>query len=97
LNTKVKGKTLADFRAKHDKSVIVPAKLNAALAAMVKEGGGDNWDYEGDFLKRAGVANQDASPFRDQFKAHIVETGGRNAKRVWVATAKGADKFRSAL
>lgn len=89
-----KGKTLDDFRAAHDKNVIVPAKIKKALADMEKEGGAENWDYEVQFIKRAGICVTDLAMFREQFADHIVETSGRNPKRVWIANSKAAQKFR---
>lgn len=93
----VKAKTLADFRAAHDPNVIVPTKIRNALAQMEKEGGPENWEYEGDFIKRSGVSQGQMGQFRSEFEAHVVETAsnnGRAAKRVWIANAKAAAKFR---
>lgn len=90
---KAAGKTLADFRAAHDKSVIVPTKLKKALEKMAAISW-DTWDYEGDFLRNAGIAPQDCTPYRGQFEEHIVETAGKNPKRVWFATPKAAKAAR---
>jgi hypothetical protein len=87
------GRTLADFRAAHDKNVIVPSKIRAALAEMEKEHA-ENWSYEADLIKRAGISQTDMSMFRDQFAEHIVETSGKTSKRVWFASAKVAAKVR---
>ena len=90
-------KTLDDFRAAHDKNVIVPNKIRAALSALEKEGA-ENWEYELDFLKRSGLSVTDLATFRSQFEAHIVEaasTHGRSAKRVWFGNAKVAAKVRA--
>ena len=87
------GKTLADFRAAHDKNVIVPAKIKKALADMEAEHP-ENWSYESDFMKRAGISQTDLGAFRDQFAEHIVETTGKNTKLVWFASAKVAAKVR---
>ena len=87
------GKTLADFRSAHDKNVIVPAKLKKALADMEAEHP-ENWAYEGDVIKRAGISQTEMSAFRDQFAEHIVETSGKTAKRVWFASTKVAAKVR---
>jgi hypothetical protein len=95
--SKPKGKTLADFRALHDRSVIIPNKIRAALAQMETEGGPENWEYEGELVRRAGIAQCDISMFRHLFEAHIVdtpETARQHKKRVWVASAKAAVKFR---
>lgn len=88
-----RGKTLADFRAAHDKNVIVPAKIRKVLADMEAEHP-ENWCYEGDLIKAAGVSQTDMATFRDQFAEHIVETSGRTPKRVWFASAKAAAKAR---
>ena len=88
-----KGKTLADFRAAHDKNVIVPAKIKKVLADMEADHP-ENWCYEGDLIKAGGISQADIATFRDQFAEHIVETGGRTPKRVWFASSKIAAKVR---
>jgi hypothetical protein len=88
-----KTKRLADYQNKHDKSVTVPRAIRDTLAAMAKEAP-DAWEYDADFLRRAGVAQSEIGAYRDQFADHIVMTGGKQTKRVWVATAKEAKKFR---
>lgn len=89
-----KPKTLADFRAVHDKSVVIPNKIRARLAAMLKIGPEEH-DFEVDFLKAAGVATNEIGAYRDQFDAHIVTVGGtRNPKKVWFADPKVAKKAR---
>ncbi|MBP8231776.1 MAG: hypothetical protein KAY22_05680 [Rhizorhabdus sp.] len=97
--TKAKARTLADFRAAHDQSVIVPNKLRTALAQLQAEGGDENWEYESDFLRRAGVSNSVIGQYRDQFATHIasvrVSTHGGGFKRIWIATTKAAAKFRA--
>lgn len=90
---KAQARTLADFRAAHDKNVIVPSKIRAALAEMEKEHA-ENWMYESDFIKRAGISQTDASMFRDHFADHVVETSGKTSKKVWFASAKVAAKVR---
>ncbi len=87
------GKTLADFRAAHDKNVIVPARIKKALADMEVEHP-ENWLYEGEFMKRAGISQTDLGMFREQFAEHVIETSGRNAKKVWFASTKVAAKVR---
>jgi|SRR6185437_5839693 len=87
------GKTLADFRAAHDRNVIVPAKIQKALADMLAEHP-ENWLYELEFMKRAGISQTDMGMFREQFADHVVETGGKSPKRVWFASEKVAEKAR---
>jgi hypothetical protein len=88
-----KPKTLADFRAVHDKSVVIPNKIKARLAAMLKIGPEEH-DYESDFLRAAQVSNTDIGTHRQQFERHIVSVGGKNPKRVWFADPKVAAKAR---
>lgn len=91
--TKTKGKTLADFRFAHDRNVVVPNKLKAALAQLAAEGE-ENWAYEQDLLGIAKISTTDLSQFRDQFSDHVVETTGKNAKRIWFANIKVAARAR---
>ncbi len=91
-----KAKTINDFRALHDANIIVPNKIKAALAAMLKEGA-EQWDYEGDFMKRAAISQTQVGTFREQFLAHIVDVpsvSGRQGRRIWVADPKVAKKLR---
>jgi hypothetical protein len=87
------GKTLADFRATHDPDVVFPAKIRKALADMEAESD-ENWEYENDFMRRAGLSTTNLGRYRPQFEKHIVEIGGKNPKKVWFASAKVAEKAR---
>ena len=93
VTKKAGGKTLADFRSAHDPDVLVPAKIRKALDDMRAEGE-ENWEYENDLMRRAGISTTYLSRYRPQFEAHIVETAGRNPKRVWFASPKVAEKAR---
>lgn len=86
-------RNVADYRAVHDKNVVVPAKIKKALEDMLNEGP-ENWAYESEFVRRAGVSQTDMGTFRDQFADHIVETSGHNPKKVWFAAAKVARRIR---
>lgn len=91
-----KSKTLADFRAAHDPNVIVPNKIRAALEGLMRIGP-EHWEYEGDFLKLAGLSTTQLSAYREQFTAHIVETphtNNRAPRRVWFASPKAAKLAR---
>lgn len=93
---KATAKTLNDFRAAHDRNVIVPNKIRTALDAMQKEGP-EHWEYEADFIVRAKISQTDIGLFRDQFEAHIVETDKGKAsrgKRIWFASIKVAARAR---
>ena len=92
-----KSKTISDFRSAHDQNVIVPNKIRAAFASMLKEGP-EQWDYEVDLVKRAGISQTQLGAFRELFTDHIIEAtsghSGRAGKRVWFADAKIAKKLR---
>lgn len=93
---KKQARTVADFRAAHDPSVIVPTKIQRALDAIANEGA-ENWEYEADFVKRADISQSQLGQYRDQFAKHIVETSvqhGRASRRVWFGSAKVAAKVR---
>jgi hypothetical protein len=96
MKATAKGKTLADFRAQHDPDVVVPNKIKAALASLAKEGA-EAWDYEMDFMKRAGISTTQVGAFREQFSDHVVEArtvGGKSPRKVWFADPKVAAKAR---
>lgn len=86
-------RTLDDYRAAHDKNVIIPNRIRAALDEMLKEGQ-ENWAYEAEFIRRAGISQTDMGLFRDHFAEHVVEAKNDRAKRIWFADAKVAEKVR---
>lgn len=90
---------LATFRAAHDRSVMVPKKLRDGLAALKKADGDEAWEYEMEFLRRAGVSTNHVPAYREEFAAHIVEvtTSNRSSKRAWFALPKFAEAARKAL
>lgn len=91
-----KAKTVSDFRAAHDPDVIVPTKIRATLAAMAKVGP-EQWEYEGDFVKLAGLSQTQISAYREQFIDHIIKapsSSKRAARNVWFADTKVAKKVR---
>lgn len=84
------GRSLADFRATHDKAYIVPAKIKATLAAL-----GESWLYEAEFIKACGLTAPDVAAFRDQFADHLVDVRHEGRRRaVWAGTKAMAGKLR---
>lgn len=98
---KKQGRTIADLRATHDKSVVIPNRIKAAIAALA--GSADEWIYEVDFMKLAKppLGSQDIAKFRDQFAdfwAEMPSTNGKSqVRRVWFATKKAADEWRESI
>jgi hypothetical protein len=90
-------KNLDAFRSVHDKNVTIPNKIRAGLAALEKAEGSEGWEYEGEFVKRAGLSQSDLGAFRGQFDEHIVETKGKSAKRVWFVSVDTASTAREAI
>lgn len=86
----VRAKSKDDFRSEFDKNFICPKKIQAALDEIGKEG----WEYEREFLVRAGLSTTDLARFRDQFEEYHVGTGGRNPKRVWAGSIEFAQELR---
>lgn len=87
IETPKAGKSIADFRAAHDKSFIVPQKIKVGLKAL-----GAGWAYEVEFLKLAGLSTTDLANHRDLFSEHIVLVD--RTKRVWAGTKETASKLR---
>jgi hypothetical protein len=95
--TKIEPRTLDTFRAAHDRDVIVPNKIRAALE-QIRKAGPEHYEYEGDFVRLAGISQNDIGLFREQFKEHIVETrstsASKNPKRCYFGDPKVAARAR---
>jgi hypothetical protein len=95
-----KARTAADFKHAHDVSVIVPTKIKAGLAAMLKIGP-EHFEYDEGFRALCGLQASQLAVYRDQFKQHWFVTPGRSSnkggKRVWFGNAKVAAKLRASL
>lgn len=85
------GKSLAEFREAYDRDYIVPRKVREALNAL-----GDSWEYEAEFVRRAGVSFADLGRYRDQFAEHVVVLN-RDSRRAWAGTVALAAKMREML
>lgn len=87
------GKTKEDFRASFDKNFIIPRKLQEAINKL----GADQWEFEMEFARAAGVSQTDLGRFRDQFEEYLVVTTGKNPKRVWCGSRELAAELREML
>lgn len=94
-------RTLADLSAAHDKKIIVPNRIRAALAVLVDSG--NDWVYESDFLKLASppISGADISKYRGKFLDFWHETpatnGKSSARKVWFASKSLAVKWKASL
>lgn len=95
---KPKARTAADFRAAHDKDVIVPNKVRAALAKLL-EIGPEHFEYDEGFRALCGVQAAELANYRNKFAQHWFLTpgtsGGKGTKRVWFGNAKVAARLRT--
>ncbi len=95
--TAKKARTADDWQASHDPDVIIPNKIRAALAALLKQGP-EHYEYEADFAKLAGVSLPKLAQYRAQFDSHIVlgedPTGRRTSQRGWFGNPKTAKRLR---
>jgi hypothetical protein len=93
-----KGKTLGDLAALHDKKVLIPNRIRAALKILADSG--DDWIYEADFLQltKPGLSPPDVAKYRDQFAdfwAEMPATNGKSTmRRVWFASVKLANNWK---
>ena len=89
INPKSKaGGSLDAFKQAHDKDTIVRRKILAALTAL-----GSAWEYEGDFVRRAGVSYNDLGNYRAEYEGYWVQIK-REGKRVWAGTEEFASQLR---
>lgn len=101
MATAKKGNTIADLRAVHDRSVVIPNRIRAALAALLATG--DTYAYESDFIKAAKppISAIDISRFREEFKDFWSETpasnGKSSARKVWFSTKKACDEWKEVI
>lgn len=97
MASKVKPRTVADFKALHDKDVIVPNKIRAGLQALL-DIGPQHWEYDDGFRALCGLQAAELANYRDLFKRNWFltpgKTGGKTPKRVWFGNAKVADAHR---
>jgi hypothetical protein len=94
-----KGKDLDAFRQTYDRIAVIEQRIKRALAEL-----GDSWEYEADFMKRAGIASVDWANRRSDYTAYVVLVKGNhgrgangNTRRVIAGTAKFAEKLRAAI
>jgi hypothetical protein len=86
---------LQAFRASHDKSFIIPARIKAGLEQL-----GESWEYEAEFIRRCQLSTGDFARFREDFLDFSVETGtlnGNRGKRVWAGSKAFAAKLREQM
>lgn len=95
MKASTKAKTLADWRSTNVEEVIIPNKIRARFAAMLKVGPEEH-DSNADFCKALELAPAKLAPYREEFKQHIVysKLGGRDGTLYWFADPKVAEKAR---
>ena|SRR5271166_4624362 len=91
-----KAKGLADLRAAHDQSFIIPDRIQKGLESLLKCGP-ESWEYEAEFCKRANVSTQQIGKYRTEFRDFIVETGGHKSKFIWCCSKVLAKKAKDLI
>lgn len=95
--SKVKSRTLSDFKSQYDPAVKVLGKIRAGLKELAAEGT-ESWELDKEFVARCGLNYATIQPYLDQFSDHIVMTKNSNKssrpQRVWFADKKVAAKAR---
>lgn len=87
------GLGLAELNAKYNPSVIIPAKIRAALKTL-----GEKALPSEEFRKLVGLSNLQLSQFAGAFENYqiVVKDSGR-PRVLWAGTLKFAEKAREAL
>lgn len=94
-------RSLADLSAVHDRKVVVPNKIKAALTALAASG--NDWIYESEFIKLTAtpISNTDIAKYRDQFADFWDVTkptdGKSQPRRVWFTSKALAAKWKASL
>ena len=83
----------------HDQNTKVPARIDAALAAMKKEGS-DRWEYDADFRTLTGLSVTQLGQFKERYAKVLVwvppEKGGSgrsNDRLIWCCTPELAKEY----
>lgn len=87
----IRGKSLDQFKAAHDKSFIIEKRLKDALAEL-----GEGWLYESELMRSARIGPGEITRLREKFAKFTLIVGRRGKqKHVWAGTPALAKKLRS--
>jgi len=85
------GRDLADFAEQYNKDTIIPKKIEAALKEL-----GSCWEYESEFVKRAGVSFADWGHYREAYSENFLMIKSEG-KRVWSGSKAMIVKMKGML
>ena len=95
------GRTVADFKAVHDRDTVIPARIQAGIDKMLDVNGKEHWEYESDFIREyAAVSQTDISKYRDRFKDYwfssrpVGDGRSKTERNVWFASKAAAKECR---
>ncbi len=90
----IPGRTLADFKNTYDANIVVPAKIEAALARI-----GSEYRTALEFQKEADVSMTELARFRDQYEEYIavVKTKDSKPRDMWFGTIEAAADGRASV
>lgn len=92
----MKARTIADFKAAHDRATVVTNKARVAIELMAKTGP-EHYEYEGDFITLAKLSQSDTKYIREALKDYMADAPavhGKTAKIVYCGSIKTAKKLR---
>jgi hypothetical protein len=90
----IPGRSLTAFKNTYDKSIVVPAKIEAALARISTE-----YRTSLEFQKEADVSMTELAAFRDQYEDYIVvvKTKDSKPKDIWFGSTELAAEARESV
>ena len=88
--TDIRGKSLDQFKAAHDKGFIVEKRLKDALSEL-----GESWLYESELMRSARIGPGEITRLREKYKKFTLVVGRRGKQKcVWAGTPALAKKLR---
>ena len=87
----IRGKSLDQFKAAHDKGFIIEKRLRDALTDL-----GESWLYESELMRTARIGPGEIARLRERFSKFNLLVGRRGKQRhVWAGTPALAKKLRA--
>jgi len=97
MTVKAKARTVADFKAAHDRDTIVVNKIRAGLQKLL-DIGPEHYEYSESFRAICGLQARDLADYKDRFADHWFKAAGhgsgKDGKVVWFGSAKVAARLR---
>lgn len=89
--SKPKGRSLQEFKSTFDKNTIIPQKIKKALKEL-----GNGWEYENEFIKRAGINYTDLNMFKSEFEDYFIFLTKQH-KKIWCGTIEMINQLKELI